>query len=149
MNLNSDTDWDTVTYLRKKPPKPSTMKSQQAVNQAQRQGVPIETTKKFNAATNKHSQSTLNTAKLDRETEELHHDRVGLDVGRLIQQGRQAKGMNQKDLATKICEKQNVVNDYEAGKAIPNQQIMTKLERVLGIKLRGKDKGQPIPGKKN
>lgn len=43
---------------------------------------------------------TKNTAKLDRETEELHHERVPLEVGKVIQQGRQEKGMTQKDLAT-------------------------------------------------
>lgn len=43
---------------------------------------------------------TKNTAKLDRETEELHHERVTLEVGKVIQQGRQVKGMTQKDLAT-------------------------------------------------
>jgi len=44
--------------------------------------------------------TTKNTAKLDRETEELRHDKIPLDVGKLIQQGRQGKGLSQKDLAT-------------------------------------------------
>ena len=46
--------------------------------------------------------TTKNTAKLDRETEELKHDKIPLDLGKLIQQGRQAKGWSQKDLAT-VC----------------------------------------------
>jgi len=137
-------DWDTVTVLRKKRPKAADLKSQQAVNVAQRKGIPIETNKKFNAATNKKPGTSMNTAKLDQETEELHHNTVGLDVGKLIQQGRQQKGLTQKDLATKICEKIQVVNEYESGKAIPNQQILGKIERAIGIKLRGKDKGQPL-----
>ncbi|KFM78807.1 endothelial differentiation-related factor 1-like [Stegodyphus dumicola] len=140
-------DWDTVTYLRKKPPKASQLRSQQAINAAQRQGLAIETTKKFNAATNKQHQTTLNTSKLDKETEQLHHETVGLDVGRLIQQGRQNKGLTQKDLATRINEKPQVINDYEAGRAVPNQQILTKIERVIGMKLRGKEKGQPMEPK--
>jgi len=143
----AEDDWDTVTYLRKKPPKASQLRSQQAINAAQRQGLAIETTKKFNAATNKQHQTSLNTSKLDKETEQLHHETVGLDVGRLIQQGRQNKNMTQKDLATKINEKPQVINDYEAGRAVPNQQILTKIERVLGMKLRGRDKGQPFEGK--
>lgn len=142
--MSGESDWDTVTYLRKKPPKASAMKSQQAINAAQKQGIPIETSKKYNAATNKHVSTSLNTAKLDRETEELHHDTVGIDVAKLIQQSRQAKGITQKDLATKICEKPQVVNDYESGKAIPNQQVLGKLEKALGVKLRGKDKGQAL-----
>lgn len=33
----------------------------------------------------------------------------------------------------KINEKPQVINDYEAGRAIPNNQIMNKLERSLGM----------------
>ena len=32
----------------------------------------------------------------------------------------------------KINEKQQVINEYEAGKAIPNQQVLAKMERILG-----------------
>lgn len=39
-------DWEEVTVLRKKQPKAGQLRSQQAINQAMRQGVPIETTKK-------------------------------------------------------------------------------------------------------
>ncbi len=52
------------------------------------------------AGTNKQHQTTKNTAKLDRESEELKHDKIPLDVGKIIQQGRQNKGLSQKDLAT-------------------------------------------------
>lgn len=52
------------------------------------------------AGQNKQHLVTKNTAKLDRETEELHHDRVTLEVGKVMQQGRQNKGLTQKDLAT-------------------------------------------------
>lgn len=94
---------------------------------------------------NKHTVTTKNTAKLDRETEELKHDKVPLDIGKLIMQGRQSKGWSQKDLATKVCEKPQIVNDYEAGRGIPNQVVLGKIERAIGIKLRGKDLGQPLP----
>lgn len=52
------------------------------------------------AGQNKQHVVTKNTAKLDRETEELHHERVTLEVGKVMQQGRQNKGLTQKDLAT-------------------------------------------------
>jgi len=139
--------WDEVTIIRKREPKASQMKSTQAINQAQRQGLAVDTTKKFTAGQNKQHVGDKNTAKLDRETEELHHETVGLDVARLIQQGRQAKGLTQKDLATKISEKPQIINEYENGKALPNQAILAKLERILEIKLRGKDKGQPLAPK--
>lgn len=103
------------------------------------------------AGSNKQHVATKNTAKLDRETEELHHKTISLDVGKLIQQGRQAKNLSQKDLATKINEKPQVITDYEAGRGIPNNIIIGKIERVIGLKLRGKDIGQPMvpPGSKN
>ncbi|XP_071476494.1 endothelial differentiation-related factor 1 homolog [Diadema antillarum] len=144
----AEADWDEVTYLRKKTPRAAQLRSQQAVNAAQRKGAQVDTTKKYNAGGNRQHMNNKDTAKLDRETEELHHNRVSMDVGKIIQRARQEKNFTQKDLATKINEKPQVINDYEAGRAIPNNQIFNKLERVLGVKLRGKDKGKPMGGKK-
>ncbi|XP_053084845.1 endothelial differentiation-related factor 1 homolog isoform X1 [Pangasianodon hypophthalmus] len=97
----AESDWDTVTVLRKKG-SASQAKSKQAVTAAQRRGAEVETTKKWAAGQNKQHVVTKNTAKLDRETEELHHERVPLEVGKVIQQGRQNKGLTQKDLATDL-----------------------------------------------
>lgn len=100
------------------------------------------------AGHNKQQGTSLNAAKLDRETEELKHDKLDLQVGKIIQQARIAKSLTQADLARLINEKQQIVNEYEQAKAIPNQQILAKMERALGVKLRGKDKGQPLGGPK-
>jgi putative transcription factor len=81
---------------------------------------------------------------LDRETEELHHETVDKAVSRVMQQARIAKEWTQADLARNINEKQQVINEYEQGKAIPNQQVLSKIERALGVKLRGKEIGQPL-----
>ncbi|XP_062515073.1 endothelial differentiation-related factor 1 homolog [Corticium candelabrum] len=143
----AESDWDTVTFLRKKPMNAAAARSTKAVTSAQRKGEGVDTTKKFSAATNKQKTASKDTAKLDRETEELHHEKVSMDVGRVIMRVRSEMKMTQKELATKINEKPQIVNDYEAGRAIPNQQIMGKLERVLGVKLRGKDIGQPLAAK--
>lgn len=45
---------------------------------------------------------TKNTAKLDRETEELKHVKIPLEVGKIIQEGRKAKGLKQCELAA-VC----------------------------------------------
>uniref|UniRef100_A0A8C0RCC5 Endothelial differentiation-related factor 1 n=1 Tax=Canis lupus familiaris TaxID=9615 RepID=A0A8C0RCC5_CANLF len=128
----AESDWDTVTVLRKKGPTAAQAKSKQAILAAQRRGEDVETSKKWAAGQNKQHSITKNTAKLDRETEELHHDRVTLEVGKVIQQGRQSKGLTQKDLATKINEKPQVIADYESGRAIPNNQVLGKIERAIG-----------------
>lgn len=51
------------------------------------------------AGTNKQHVITKNTAKLDRETEELKHDKIPLEVGKIIQEGRKSKGLKQSELA--------------------------------------------------
>lgn len=45
----------------------------------------------------------------------------------------------------KVNEKIQVINDYEAGRGIPNQMVIGKIERSLGIRLRGKERGQALP----
>lgn len=69
---------------------------------------------------------------------------VSVDVAQTIMKARSDKGLTRKDLATKINEKPTVVQEYETGKAIPNQQTLGKMERCLGVKLRGKDIGKPL-----
>lgn len=36
-----------------------------------------------------------------------------------------------------MAEKPSVVNQYESGAAVPNNQVLSKMERILGVKLRG------------
>nr|CAG4638848.1 EOG090X0ILG [Cyclestheria hislopi] len=146
--MSHDQQWEPV-IIKKKLPKGTSSKSEKVVNAARRQGLPVETVSKFGAASNKHTVTTLNTSKLDQETEELKHDKIPLEIGKIIQKGRQDKGWTQKDLATRINEKPQVINDYEAGRGVPNQTVLGKIERAIGIKLRGKDKGQVLvpPGK--
>ncbi|KAG9125650.1 multiprotein-bridging factor 1 [Ceratobasidium sp. 392] len=65
-----------------------------------------------------------------------------------MQSARMELKLSQKDVAAKINEKQSVLQDYESGKAIPNPQILGKLERALGVKLRGSDIGKKLEGPK-
>jgi putative transcription factor len=76
-------------------------------------------------------------AKLDRENEVAPPAKIAPSVGKAMQSARLEKSLSQKDVAQKINEKPSVLQDYESGKAIPNPQILAKLERVLGVKLRG------------
>lgn len=61
--------------------------------------------------------------------------RVDRSFAVALQQARMQKGMTQKDLATRISEKPSVINDYESGRAIPNPNIINKLDRALGTHL--------------
>lgn len=136
-------DWEPVV-VRKKAPSASAKKDDKAVNDARRAGAPIETVKKYAAGSNKAASSVtgMNTKKLDEETEVLAHERVSSDLKKLIMQARLEKKMTQAQLSQLINEKPQIVQEYESGKAIPNQQIIMKLERVLGVKLRGQALGK-------
>ncbi|KAH7404167.1 hypothetical protein KP509_15G013500 [Ceratopteris richardii] len=139
MSVPIQQDWEPV-IIRKKAPNAAAKRDEKAVNEARRAGGAIEVVKKYNAGSNKASSSTpgLNTKKLDEETEVLAHEKVSSDLKKAIIQARMEKKMTQAKLAQLINEKPQIVQDYESGKAIPNQQIISKLERVLGTKLRGK-----------
>ncbi|KAH6764349.1 multiprotein bridging factor 1B [Perilla frutescens var. hirtella] len=132
-------DWEPVV-IRKKAPTAAARKDEKAVNAARRAGAEIETVKKSNAATNKAAKNTttLNTRKLDEETENLAHEKVPSELKRAIMQARMEKKLTQAQLGQMINEKPQIIQEYESGKAIPNQQIISKLERALGVKLRGK-----------
>lgn len=56
-------------------------------------------------------------------------------TGIKIQQKRQELKMSQKDLAFKINEKINVIQEIENGNCKYNRNLLNKLERVLNIKL--------------
>ncbi|KAF2588671.1 hypothetical protein F2Q70_00041115 [Brassica cretica] len=68
----------------------------------------------------------------------INDERVPTELKKAIMQARGEKKLTQSQLAQLINEKPQVIQEYESGKAIPNQQILSKLERALGAKLRGK-----------
>ena len=57
---------------------------------------------------------------------------VSKDLRLAITQARNAKGLTQKQLATQLNMQPQVINEYESGKAIPNNQVIAKIERALG-----------------
>ena len=44
--------------------------------------------------------------------------------------------MTQKDLALKLSLPTKTIQDYESGKAQPNNLILCKIEKVLGVRVR-------------
>lgn len=143
-------DWDNVTIVGRKArpgnaaPKERVIKSQAEINAARRTGAITSVDKKYGGANSKASPEGQHLTKVDRSDEIIVPKKVEASVGKAIQKGRQDLKLSQKDLATKINEKPTIVNEYESGRGVPNQQVLAKMERVLGIKLRGKDIGGPL-----
>ena len=63
---------------------------------------------------------------------------IGLELRMRIQQARLSKGWSQKQLAQATNEKPAIINQYECGSVVPSNAVLGKLERCLGVKLRGK-----------
>lgn len=148
-------DWESVTVIGSRArfgggqgARQHVAKTQSEINNARRSGLVVGTEKKYGTSNVKSNPEGQRLTKLDATDEVVEVKKLDASVGKTIQKARQEKKLTQKDLATKVNEKPTVINDYEAGRAIPNQQILGKLERALGVKLRGKNIGEPLFAKK-
>jgi len=149
-------EWDTVTKIGKNVSgggaRASVARSQSEINAARRSGALVSTDKKYVTGNKTSDPNGQRLTKIDRENEVAPPPKIDASVGKAMAKARGEKTppMTQKDLATKVNEKPSVINDYESGRAVPSQQVLAKLERALGVKLRGKDIGTPLakPGDK-
>ena len=108
---NLEQQWETVVF--KKPQKKSERPS-----------------------TASHSQITkVEKSALD-STEGERHETISLDVRKQIVSARTAKKMSQSDLAKAMFVQLQVVQQYESGKAIPKGDILAKMSKVLGVKIK-------------
>eukprot|EP01087_Luapelamoeba_hula_P009159 TRINITY_DN234_c0_g1_i1.p1 TRINITY_DN234_c0_g1~~TRINITY_DN234_c0_g1_i1.p1 ORF type:complete len:175 (-),score=29.43 TRINITY_DN234_c0_g1_i1:120-644(-) len=146
-----DTDsWETITFRAKKP-----KNTPQGIEKARQQGLAVETSRKFNAGGNKQGPGVPTNAgriaedrnSIDEDADKIEVKHVSRDVSRVIQQARSELGITQRDLAVRVNVPASTVADYEAGRGVPNQQVLGKMERVLGYKLRGKDIGSKMEPK--
>ncbi len=76
--------------------------------------------------------------KLEQETENFEHQKVSHNLAQAIQQARASKGLTRKELAQHLNVKVGVIADYETGKAIPNNVLLQKLSRAVGVILKKK-----------
>ena len=89
--------------------------------------------------------NTDNKSKLDKNDQDSFKHKKTNNIGKLIQKQRLALKMNQKDLAVKLNVKPSIIMEYESGKAIINDnKIISKIEKILNIKLQGKNLGAEI-----
>ena len=70
-----------------------------------------------------------------KEGDEFKLPKIGTNLKVAIMQARVAKKMNQKDFAQRLGVPVDIVNKYETGKIVPNNNFIAKMERILGVKL--------------
>lgn len=129
-----DQDWTPVTMTKTLKQKTAGLSSAQGIAVARREGL-VQTVAKSSV-----SGGGSQLRKLEESTEEFKHQTVDKELSKAISQARLAKKMTQKDLATAINERPQIIQEYESGKAIPSPQILSKLDKALGIHLPRKKK---------
>jgi len=65
-------------------------------------------------------------------------DDLASDLGMRVRQAREVRGWKQAELAAKIQERASVVANLESGSLVPDDALLRKLERALGLKLKEK-----------
>jgi putative transcription factor len=127
---------------------PKKMNEQQA-NRAVQQGQGIAVVKKEHVNFNhNHAGPGANAKRLDEDHESTKVKLIDRNISIMIQRVRQQQNLKQEELAHKICERVSIVTEYENGKAVPNEQILVKIEKALGVHLRGAKLGEPMEAKK-
>lgn len=129
--MNTHQDWETVVF-RKKPQKYGT--TEQDINKARRQDANIDTHKKTDVSNKNLQNQSVNTRKLDAETEDFHHKKVPTEVAKAIERGRIAKKLTQDALARALNMQSREINEIEKGQALYNGQVLAKIKKFLDIK---------------
>ncbi|MEW5937295.1 MAG: multiprotein bridging factor aMBF1 [Candidatus Thermoplasmatota archaeon] len=75
-----------------------------------------------------------------RERDIYEHEEYDLvpDFPALVRKRREGLGLSQEDLGRKLNERKSVIQKLEAGDIHPDDKLVAKLEKVLGISLREK-----------
>lgn len=109
MDKNNFQDWETV-ILRK----------------------PIQISNKSNKK--QINNRTNNQKKLEGD-EIVKPKKIDLNLKQSIQNARINKKLSQKQLASQMGVNVQIINSYETGKAIPNNNFISKIEKILNTKL--------------
>lgn len=81
------------------------------------------------------SEEAIKMAKLDNDSETTRVNTVTKSFSNAMRDARVAKGLKQKDLANRAQLPVADIQKYENGSATPNQQQISKIQKVLGVNL--------------
>ncbi|GJR35475.1 multiprotein-bridging factor 1c [Tanacetum coccineum] len=103
---------EPVVLHKSKPKLSQTLRDTKSINQALRAGAQVEIIKKHDGGTNKKGPGTaIYARKLDEAEEPAAIERVGAEVRQMIQKARIEKKLSQAELAKRINERPQVVQE--------------------------------------
>ena len=79
----------------------------------------------------------LRAIKLENDTENFDNPKISKSLSQEIMNARNAKKINQKDMAIRLNIQRNLYNDIENGKALYDtrtKEIVNKIQKNLGVK---------------
>ena len=127
----SHQDWSSITWDKRGQQGKNESKKVFLERQKRKNGVTIQN--RFTEGKNKNIRSGMNKSKLDENTEIFKHKKVSINVGKKIMQKRCEKNLSQKALAQKINVHVSIIQQYELGKAIPNGNILRRIEKAIDL----------------
>lgn len=127
-------DWTEVKWDKRGQRPTGESKKIFMTNQIRKNNV-ISTVKPTSANQNQINTVT-NIKKIEKEEDTFIHKTVTLNMSKKIAQARCNKKITQKELANMLSLPFKIIQDYEAGKAIPNHVIINKIEKALGTRVR-------------
>lgn len=120
-----------------------------AANRILQTGGAVSVTKKEYHQSNAQRQGLgANAKRIDDDDDIIKVKTVPLKLSTAIMKARQAKGLSQAELAKLVNERASVITEYENAKAVPNESVLVRIEKALGMYLRGAKAGQPMEAKK-
>ena len=91
--------------------------------------------KKSNSKHNYKGNKTTKERILENSEDIIKPNKIDLNLKKSIQNARVNKKLSQKQLASLLGVPLQTIVQYENGKAIPNNNFITKIERILNVKL--------------
>ena len=120
----SHQDWNTVTLRVKKE---GNGQSERDVRRALQNGGTVETHVKV---------GSMVSQKLDDNRENFHHKKISKELADAVKNKRIELKLTQAQLAQRINEKVNVIQDIESVKSVYNHVMVNKTLKALGLTLK-------------
>ena len=120
-------DWATVTLTKSKPYKGNNNNKKKRGNN--------KNNSSSSTSTSTSSSNKKKKVRPDDQNEDFRTAKTSRAFSVALQQARLKKGWKQQQLAQQLNVRQTVINQYESGKAVPNPNLIAKMNRILGVKL--------------